>query len=316
MTELTFRNQDRMPALGLGTWKSDPGEVGEAVREAIRIGYRHIDCAAIYGNEAEVGQALRDAIGAGEVRRDHLWITSKLWNNAHLPEHVEPALQRTLDDLQLDCLDLYLMHWPIALKPDVAFPEDGSAFLSWDEAPLTATWEALERCVQKGLARHIGVSNFSRTNLVKLENASIRPEMNQIELHPLLQQNDLVADCRATGIHVTAYSPLGSRDRPPRLVREGDPVLLETPRIIEIARKHEATPAQVLIAWAIQRGTAVIPKSVNPRRLRENFDAARLELDRSDLDAIAGLDKHFRFVDGEVWTSNDSPYSRADLWDE
>lgn len=317
MKSLTFRNQDVMPALGLGTWKSAPGEVGAAVREAIRIGYRHIDCAAIYGNEAEIGAALRAVFDEGEVRREDLWITSKLWNNAHKRQDVEPALRQTLADLQLEYLDLYLIHWPIALKPDADFPESGEDFLSWDEAPLTDTWAAMESCVSKGLARHVGVSNFSRSNLDRLsEGASITPEVNQIELHPLLQQNDFVAECRENGIHITAYSPLGSRDRPQRLVRDDDPVLLENPVIGRIAEKHGAPPAQVLIAWAIGRGTAVIPKSVNPERLRENFAALQLGLDPSDLDAIAGLDKHFRFVDGAVWTMEGSPYSLTDLWDD
>ncbi len=316
MKKLTFRNGDEMPALGLGTWKSDPGEVGAAVREAIRIGYRHFDCAAIYGNEAEIGGALGEAFDAGEVRREELWITSKLWNNAHRRQDVEPALRKTLEDLRLAQLDLYLMHWPIAAKPGVTFPESPDDFLSWDEVPLTETWEAMEACVKKGLVRHIGVSNFCVANLAKLENTSIPPEMNQVELHPLLQQNDLLGECRKRGIHLTAYSPLGSLDRPPRLVREGDPILLETPEIVRIAQKHGVTAAQVLVAWAIQRGTAVIPKSVNPQRLRENFEAAGLELDPEDLEAIAALDRHFRFVDGAVWTTNGSPYSLADLWGE
>ncbi|PLX71411.1 MAG: aldehyde oxidoreductase, partial [Desulfuromonas sp.] len=137
MQTLTFANNDQMPILGLGTWKAAPGEVGAAVREAIRLGYRHIDCAAIYANEAEIGEALDDLLQAGEVTREELWITSKLWNNAHAREMVPQALQTTLRDLRLDSLDLYLVHWPVAIRPDVVFPTRGDQFLSLDEMPLT-----------------------------------------------------------------------------------------------------------------------------------------------------------------------------------
>ncbi len=313
---LRFANDDLMPALGLGTWKSAPGEVGAAVRHAIEVGYRHIDCAAIYGNEREVGEAIADCLRAGTVMREQLWITSKLWNDAHAPQDVRPALERTLADLQLEQLDLYLMHWPVALTPGVGMPRRAEDILPPEAAPLERTWEAMAELVDAGLTRHIGVSNFSRQKLARLQAGLPQPEMNQVELHPYLQQRQLVAQCQAQGIHVTAYSPLGSGDRPAAMKGQDEPILLQEPTIGEIARRHEATPAQVLIAWALARGTAVIPKSTNPQRIEQNLAAAGLALTPEDLQQIESLDRHRRYVEGGMWTPPGSPYTLATLWDE
>ncbi len=317
MRTASFANGDRMPLLGLGTWKAAPGEVGAAVREAIRLGYRHIDCASVYANEPEVGQAIGAAIEAGEVRREELWITSKLWCNAHGQANVEPALRRTLADLQLEWLDLYLVHWPVPIKPGVAFPASGADLLPPESVPLADTWAGMEAVQELGLTRHIGVSNFSSRKLQDLlAGAHQRPEVNQVERHPLLQQPQLLADCAAAGVHVTAYSPLGSGDRPAALKGSDEPVLLDNPVIGAIAAQHGCSPAQVLIAWQLQGGVSTIPKSVSPARLRENLAAAELQLTPVDLERIAGLEQHRRLVDGSFWLLEGGPWTLQRLWDE
>jgi alcohol dehydrogenase (NADP+) len=316
MRSATFANGDSMPLLGLGTWKSAPGEVGAAVREAIRLGYRHIDCASVYANEPEVGEAIRSAIEAGEVKREELWITSKLWCNAHGRDNVEAALRRTLADLGLEWLDLYLIHWPVPIKPGVAFPSSGEDLLPPAQMPIRDTWEGMEGVLEAGLTRHIGVSNFSSHKLHELlAHCQIRPEVNQVERHPLLQQPALLADCAAEGIHITAYSPLGSGDRPAGLKGADEPVLLENPVIGAIAAEHGCSPAQVLLAWHLEGGISTIPKSVSATRLQENLAAAELTLTPADLERIAALDQNLRLVNGSFWLMEGGPWTLQSLWD-
>jgi len=313
---VAFANGDGMPLLGLGTWKSDPGQVYEAVREAIRLGYRHIDCASIYGNEPEIGAAIRDAIAAGEVTREELWITSKLWCNSHGRENVEPALRRTLQDLGLAWLDLYLIHWPVPIRPGVAFPESAEDLLPPQQLPLRDTWAGMEAALEAGLTRHIGVSNFSSRKLLDLiASCRHRPELNQVELHPLLQQPELLEVCAREGVAVTAYSPLGSQDRPAFIKDPDAPVLLDHPVIAAIAVEHGCSPAQVLLAWHLQRGISTIPKSVSPARLRENLAAADVELSPDALSQIAALDQGLRLVDGSFWVMAGGPWTLQSLWD-
>ncbi|MBU1418088.1 MAG: aldo/keto reductase [Proteobacteria bacterium] len=317
MKTLQFGNGDQMPILGLGTWKSAPGDVYRAVKEALRLGYRHIDCAAIYGNEPEIGQALHESFKEGVVHRDQMWITSKLWNNSHASEDVQPALEKTLADLHLGYLDLYLIHWPVVIKKGVVFPESAKDLIGLDVLPISETWKAMEGLVDKSLCRHIGVSNFSIAKLqALLDNAKLKPEMNQIELHPYLQQSAMLDFCSKNGIHLTAYSPLGSSDRPPGMKVKGEPVLLQEPLIATIAKRCGATQAQVLISWAIHRGTAVIPKSVNPERMKQNLGAAEVSLTQNDMEELAGLDRNRRYVSGDFWSPEGSPYTAANLWEE
>lgn len=316
MKYLTSQDTE-IPALGLGTWKSRKGDVYGAVREALHIGYRHVDCAPAYENEEEVGAALKEMISSGNISRDSVWVTSKLWNNGHHPSDVEDRLQKTLSDLQLDYLDLYLIHWPVLFRSDIFFPRSGKDFLPPDEIPHGDTWNALEKCVEKGLVRKIGVCNYSVNRLEDLmKDASLPPFMNQIELHPFLQQPDMVSFCSKNHILLTAYSPLGSIDRPSRLKKTDEPALLEHPEISRIAASRKITPAQVLLAWALQRETIVIPKSVNSGRLKENFDSLEISLDKDEMEQIAQLDEGFRYVDGKFWEVPGSGYSASEIWDE
>jgi len=314
MQELKFANGDLWPQIGLGTWKSKPGDVGKAVVTAIEMGYRHIDCAAAYLNENEIGAALKTCFEKGIVKRDELWITSKLWNNAHKSGEVIPALKNTLKDLQLDYLDLYLIHWPVAIKNSVmnAAPED---YLPLSEVPIIETWKAMENAKNAGLAKHIGVSNFSQKKLSELiKLATQKPEVNQVELHPYLQQNDLYSFCKQEGIFLTAYSPLGSRDRSDAMKRLDEPNLLQDTVIKKIAVKHNCSAAQILISWNVQRGTAVIPKSINPLRLKENLDASKIVLDDSDMAEIKNLDRHYRFITGKFFELPGNGY--VNIYDE
>ncbi len=314
---LTTLSGNALPMIGLGTWKSEPGVVYEAIREAINIGYRHIDCAPVYGNEPEIGQAFHDAFKEGDVSREDLFITSKLWNNAHVQEAVRPALEKTLSDLQLDYLDLFLMHWPVAVREDVLFASTADECISLKTLPLETTWLGMEACVDDGLARYIGVCNFSIRKLEQLiSQAQIMPAMNQVELHPFLEQQTLVRFCQEHRIQVTAYSPLGSMDRSPEIRSEDEPRLLDHPVVGDIAHKHGVTPAHVLIQWSVQRGVYVIPKSVSPIRQKENLEAASLVLGVEDVDRISELERHFRYVNGSFFVVEGSDYTLESIWDE
>jgi alcohol dehydrogenase (NADP+) len=317
MKTLPLHDGTPFPAFGLGTWKPQGDDVYNAVRIALEAGYRHIDCAAIYGNEDVIGRALADAFAAGDARREDVWVTSKLWNDRHAPDEVRPALEKTLADLGLEYLDLYLMHWPVALRPGTLRPESADAFVSPDELPIELTWEAMTALPGTGLTRQIGVSNFSTAKIRRVHEATnVLPAVNQVELHPYLAQNDLLAATREMGVVLTAYSPLGTPDSGEMFGRDDPFRLLDDPVVSGVAEKHTATPGQVLIAWAMERGTSVIPKSTNDGRIRENLAAAALRLTADDMADLAALDRHHRYIDGSFWCPDGSPWTVASLWDE
>ncbi|WP_236975896.1 aldo/keto reductase [Membranihabitans maritimus] len=315
MKNLTFLNGDQMPVIGLGTWKSQPGQVFNAVKYAVSAGYRHIDCAAIYGNEKEIGEAISELIRDGVVGREELWITSKLWNDSHRNDQVEDALKNTLVDLQLDYLDLYLIHWPVAIKNGIGFPKSGADFISLKEIPLEETWSAMLKMRDMGIIKHAGVSNFNSKKINHLISVTgAVPEVNQIELHPYLQQTELVDFCKEKNVHVTAYSPLGSADRP-TANRDQRPILLENQVVVDIASHKGVSPAQILIAFAVQRGISVIPKSVTPSRIKQNFEAKDITLSPSEMEALYGMDEGMRYIDGTTWTIERSPNTLESLWE-
>ena len=304
----------KMPAIGLGTWKMDDGVATGAVKTALDVGYKHIDCAAIYLNEHEVGEAFSSWFGQGG-KRDDLWITSKLWNDCHQTEHVEAALKKSLSDLQIDELDLYLIHWPIAQKHGVLRVQSGDDFIPINQVPISDTWQAMEDCVKKGLCKSIGVSNFSQSKLQPLlDNATIKPAVNQVEAHPFFPQDELLNFCRSNDIAFTGYSPLGSGDRPDRMRADADPNLFEDETIKSLAAERNISPGQVILAWAVNRGTVPIPKSSNESRLKENLAAAEIEFSPEEMSRIAEANQNYRFVHGKFWEMEGGPYLAEEIW--
>lgn len=317
MKEVVLNNGNSIPAIGLGTWLSEAGQVYNIVKEAIKRGYRHIDCAACYGNEKEVGQALKEVLQEGIVKRSDLFITSKLWNNAHEQHQVVPALKQTLADLQLEYLDLYLIHWPVCFKATVAFPESISDYVSLDDIPIAETWLGMESAVELGLTKSIGVSNFSSLKIEKLlETAKIKPVMNQVEVHPYFAQNELVKYCHEKNIQITCYSPLGSSGRPDNMKASDEPSLLENPVITSISKELDCEPAQVILSWSLSRGLVVIPKTVTPARASTNLNSSEIKLTDVQTEKINKLNSGFRYVNGSFFTPAGGPYTLANLWDE
>jgi len=281
-----------MPLVGLGTWKSDKeSEVGNAVKWAAAAGYRHFDCAACYGNEAEVGAALKEVMDGGIARRD-IFVTGKLWNSEHDPAHVRNALLKSIEDLQCEYLDLYLIHWPQNWEhvdgTNRGFPKNEDGTLKYTDIPLLDTWAALEACVAEGLVKSIGLSNFNQEQIQTIiDGGNVRPAVLQVEVHPFFQQEGLVQFAHSKGIVVTAYSPLGSG-----VEIDGERVI-DNAKLKEIAAKYDRSGPQLVLAWLIQRGIIVIPKSVKENRLKENFDV-RFEISDADMAEIATINKDAR----------------------
>jgi len=297
-----------MPALGLGTWKLPKAQAPAVIREAVRLGYRHFDCACDYGNEAEVGAGLASALQEGRCRRDDLWVTSKLWNTYHEPKHVRAACERSLRDLRLDVLDLYLVHFPIALAYvpfDVRYPPEWffdpaaeTPVMKPIEVPYADTWGAMEALQRAGLVKRIGVCNLNVSMLREVLNtASIRPAVHQFEAHPYLTQARPVRFCQSAGIAVTAFSPLGAPSYVPLGMARPDESVLGDPVVRGIAAAVDRTPAQVVLRWGVQRGCAVIPKAQDAVHLAENARIFGFSLGEAQMAAIDALDRRRRFND-------------------
>jgi len=279
-----------MPLIGLGTYKLD---AADAVHAALSLGYRHIDCARIYGNEALVGEGLRNFLSTDpNISRGSLWITSKVWNDSHRPDAVRASAASSIADLGCEYLDLLLIHWPEAWKPGSEDPDEG--------VTLRETWEAMEGLVDAGMVRHLGVSNFSLAQLEQILSwARIKPAVNQVELHPLLAQRKLVGVCGRMGVRCVGYSPLG----------HGKEDVLSHPVIAAVAKETGRTPAQVVLRWNVQRGVGVIPKTSSDIRLKENLED--LFSWRLTWDQKAAIDRIDRMMDKRLvspeWHTWDDP---------
>lgn len=307
---VTLNNGNKIPLVGLGLWKIPNEVAAEQVYQAIKQGYRAFDGATDYGNEVEVGEGIKKALDEGIVKREELVIISKLWNTFHHPDNVPKNLEKNLKDLQLDYIDLYYIHFPIATKfipiekkYPPAFGFEGEDF-EFEDVPILDTYRALEKLVQQGKIKSIGVSNFSGALLQDLlRGAKIRPAALQIEHHPYLVQDRLIQYAQSQGLLVVAYSSFGplSFIELDSDVAKTTPPLFENEVIKKIASKHGKTPSQILLRWATQRGIAVIPKSSNKERLLQNLTVENFDLSEADLKEISGLDKGLRFNDPWTW---------------
>ncbi|XP_015112513.1 1,5-anhydro-D-fructose reductase [Diachasma alloeum] len=291
--KVKFSNGRFMPMLGLGTYESLAGNVERAVKYAIDNGYRHIDTAFFYQNEKEIGNAISAKIKDGTVTREDLFITTKIWNNTHAEDKVVPTCRKSLANLGLDYVDLYLIHWPFGFKEgDDLTPKDSNGKYLFSDIDYLDTWKGMEECVRLGLVRSIGVSNFNSQQITRLMGAAtIKPVNNQVEVNVNFNQRPLIEFCKQQNITVTAYSPLG---RPGN--RHGVVNSLDDPKMQTIAEKYKKTPAQIALRYLYQLGVTPIPKSVTESRIKENIDIFNFELTPEEVTTIDSVGNKKRIV--------------------
>lgn len=315
----TLSNGSLIPVIGMGTFGSDNYDaqtIANAVKEGIKIGYRHIDCASVYENEKEIGSVLKDAIDNGVVKREDLWVTSKVWNDKH--DHVVESCKKTLTDLQLDYLDLYLVHWPFSNfhppKCDVNTRQDNA--VPYIHENFMNTWAQMESLQKMGLVKSIGTSNMTIPKMkLLLRDCKIKPVVNEMEIHPHFQQPELFSFLKNNEIEVIGYSPIGSPKRPERDRTPKDTVDIEDPVITSIAQRLNIHPAIVCLKWAVQRGQITIPFTVKKDNLNSNIKGIlENSLTDDDMHNISKIDKNSRLIKGQVflWKTAES---WEDLWD-
>lgn len=298
---ITLNDGHKMPVIGFGTYDPQqlPSLAEDGVKVALEVGYRHIDGAFIYGNEIEVGRAIKQRIADGTVKREDVFYTGKLWSTFQTPDRVRPALEKSLTDLQLDYMDLFIIHNPVELKPgDNPFPANEFGKLIYHNTDIRETWKALEECKDAGLVRSIGVSNFNKRQIELILNnpkLKYKPVCNQVECHIYLNQSKLLEFLKSHGIALVGYSVLGS-SRDEKWIDQNAPVLLEDPVLNSIAEKLGRTPAQVAIRYLLQRGVVVLAKSFNAARIKQNFQVFDFQLSDEEMKTLDGLNKNMRYI--------------------
>lgn len=306
----TFQTSDggEFPSVGLGTWKIPDSVLPTLIPDAVSVGYRHFDCACDYGNEVAVGEGIKKAVADGLCTRDDLWITSKLWNTYHDPKHVRAACEKTLSDLGLDELDLYLVHFPVSLAfvpieerypPGWFFdPEAENPAMKPVPVPYAETWGAMEELVDAGLVKRIGVCNLTVSLLRDvLAYSRIKPVVQQVEMHPYLTQERLLRFCQEENVVVTAFSPFGASSYVPLDMAGTNENVLEDEAVKDIASSKGKTPGQIVLRWAVQRGTVTIPKTQTLSHLKENIEIFDFSLTEDEMNAVANLNRNRRFND-------------------
>jgi len=285
-----------MPVVGLGTWQSKPGEVTKSVSHALKVGYKHIDCAHVYGNEAEVGAAFTESFSTGVCKREEIFVTSKLWNTFHRKEDIAAACDETLKNLAIDYLDLYLIHWPVAFEAGkgTLFPKnaDDSFMIDTKDPDFSETWGGMEELVKAGKVKNIGLSNFTIEQIEEvLSTATIKPACLQVESHPHLPNLPLLEYCKSKDMVFVAYSPLGNPGS--MFANSETPNILRDPTVLEIAAVHGVSAGQVLIRYQLDKGNVTIPKSITPSRIEQNQQVFHFTLTSDQVNALSDLSKAF-----------------------